>query len=458
MKIYFKRFFTLGGWFTWGAIGGAVVSVVGGAIVNHNSGGGSTNSGGAGGQGLNSSQNVGQTAADLFNAYQTNAPGMYNLAAQYGPQYSNLQNLLLGGAQSSLLGSYQAITPGLQDVQNAAQQEQAAGNIGLLGAYGSGANAAYLGSNPQLAALQGQYTGLAMTQPNPVSQLGPQGQWGQPFANQAGQMINGSQVQAMQNPTLNALQQQAQSQLALGSSMSQQQASTVQNQILSNYNSMGRAEDPTAIAGLATGLDTYGQQLLQQREQNAANVAGLGTSYAGVNLSGQQSNLASQLGLAGLQYEGLYGSSQQALQGGMANQQAQLSNANYQQQLLQGASALAYQTGQNSYNMLLNPSSALQNAYGLTNQAGNTVTAGLQLSNLYNPFATNFNSVYGSQTNANMNNAATNAGLMSQYQNLFTSPTVQKGISSAINTIFSSSPGGGGNGSDEAFANSGFFD
>lgn len=407
------------------AITAAVIGIGGGMIAANNKP-----------KSADSSQNIGQTAGDLFGAYQNYAPGMFNLANQYAPQYNQLQNQMMGDTQAQMFQGYMNTSPSMQWLQNQNQLGQAGGNVNLLQQYGQQANQAYMQSNPQLQALQQQYSQMAMNQQNPVSMLGPQGGWGQQFSQNAGQMVNGAQVQTMKNPTLDAMNTQAQQQLALGSSMSQQQASTVQNQILGNYNSMGRSNDPTAIAGLATGLDTYGQQLLQQRQQNASNVAGLTNQYAGMQQAGQQANLSSQLGLAGLQYEGLYGSSQQQLQGGMANQQAQLQNANYQNQLMQGASGLAYQTGQNSFNMLMNPSNAYGMASNMYNQAGNTITAGNQLSGMYNPFGQNFNSVYGTQTGANMNNANTSAGLMSGFGNLFTNPTMIQGI----NNLFSPTP------------------
>jgi len=144
------------------------------------------------------------------------------------------------------------------------------------------------------------------------SQVGQQtglfgGQVGQQignFQNQVGQSIGGlnlginstigqNQVGGA-GSTVGQLNNIAQQQLALGTSVSPQQAATLSGQILANYNQQGRANDPTAIAGLATGLDTYGQQLLSQREQ-AAGAAGA------LQQGAQQSNQAAALSGLGLQ-------------------------------------------------------------------------------------------------------------------------------------------------------------
>lgn len=504
-------------------IWGAVVAGVAVAGIS------SAMSGGAGGTGVTTqAPNPSQTAGDVFGAEQQYAAPVYGLTQQYAPQYSALQSSLLNQTGGNLLNTYGSAGSGLTDLTSTLGGTAANDNTNLLNYMAPGFMQAYQNADPQLAALQQQFTNMAMTQQNPVSQIQGAGQWGQQFAQSSTNAINGSmvnapmsqttagalngfqpgvstvnpqmQVRTPQNNTLNQLNSTAQQQLALGTSISPQEQATVANQVLSNYNTMGRAEDPTAIAGLATGLDTYGQQLLQQRESAASNAAGLTTTQGGLNLSAQQSNLnasqqsqlanqqayltgsgqglsalqtqaslgqqtnlanqasslssqqanlQSQVASQGLNLNALYGSSQQQLQSQFANQQAQLSNANYQAQLLGSASNLAYTTAQNPYNILLNGGqNALNNTTGLINQAGNTVTAGNQLSGLYNPFNSTFNSVYGAQANANAANAATNAGFLSGGLSLLGSSGVQQGISNGLNSWFgggtSSGIGSGG--------------
>jgi hypothetical protein len=388
----------------------------------------------------------------------------------------------------------------MQSLQNYLNQFQAAGGENLVAGMGSQMNSAFQSANPQLQALQQQYTGLAQSSPSPISQINGAGSWAQPYAQQVGQSITGNNVNAQQigaaqlgwspqavgavsagyNPTVNQLNRTAQQQLALGTSMSPQESSTVANQVMSNYNSMGRSNDPTAIAGLATGLDTYGQQLLTQRETNAANAGslmaqqqtlglaagtqnqqanialqGLGlqgaTTQAGLtqganlanqatNLSGQQSNLAALLQSLGLQGSALQAGGQQALSAGQSNQQAQMANAQYQQSLLSGAAGLAQSTGNPSLAYLLQQSGGLGSASNLFTQAGNTVTAGNQLSTMYNPFTSGaFNSVYGAQAGANTFNAQTNQGMLGSAMSLLGSNSAQnamKGWGTSLSNLF----------------------
>jgi hypothetical protein len=238
-----------------------------------------------------------------------------------------------------------------------------------------------------------------------------------------------------QNGTLGQLNTTAQQQLALGTSVSPQEQATVANEVLSNYNSMGRANDPTAIAGLATGLDTYGQQLLTQREANAGTAAGLTTSQnqlgvsAGeanlsasqqsqlanqsTNLAAQQSNQAANLTGLGLQGSALQAGGAQSLASQQSNQQAQLANAQYQQSLLSGAANLAQSTATTPLNQLYNQSGALTGASNVSTQAGQGTQAANSLSGLYNPFnSAGYTSAYTAAANANQTNATTNAGLI----------------------------------------------
>jgi hypothetical protein len=352
-----------------GAAGSAGSSLLGslganpgtvGAVGSLLAGGGSLAAGLSGGTST-SAPNPGTVAGDILQDEINFAPQVYNTTAQYAPQYNALQNQLQSTSAGSLTGTYAALAPVLQGTQTAINAQQAAGQQALLANQGASTVAAYQAANPQLQQLQQQYTNLAMSNPNPVSQ-----------------------IQAPTNQTLDQLNSTAQSQLALGTSVSPQEASTVANEVLSNYNQMGRANDPTAIANLALGEDTYGQQLLTQREQNAGTAAGLTTNQGALSLYA-----------------------------GQANQQAQLANANYQQSTLQGASNLAYQTAAPAMAGLYGQSAALNSAQNVGSQANSTVSGGNSLSGLYNPFdSAAYNSAYSANANANATNAATNASLI----------------------------------------------
>lgn len=407
------------------------------------------------------------TAQQALQAQVDIAPQQYQATAQYAPQYSDLysniaQSSLFGDANSSgLLSTYAQAAPQLQNIQSGVNAQQAQANISLVQQLGSSALQTYQQANPQLEQLQNQLTSLAGTPQNPVSQLQVGGQsgvgsWVQPYSNQVSQTVGGNQVQganlgynirapqqvgAGYNSTVGQLNQTAQQQLAMGTSVSPQEASTVSNEVLSNYNSMGRANDPTAIAGLATGLDTYGQQLLNQRESNAATAGGLQTGQQQLGLSAGQSNqsagiAAQQLGLnaastqAGLTQQanlanqanatqglGLIGAAQgtagqQQLAGGQANQQAQLQNAQYQANLLTTGANLAQSSAVNPYQLILGQSGALGAAAGATTQAEGSANAGNQLANMYNPFTNGaFNTVYGGQLTSNQDTASNNAAI-----------------------------------------------
>jgi hypothetical protein len=275
---------------------------------------------------------------------------------------------MLGQAASGLLQQYGGQAGALQSIQGGANAIQAGQNLNLL----SGAGTSFIGS--YLASNQPGYASL-----NALNQQALQG------LNPVSQVNNGS---------LNALNQTAQQQLALGTSVSPQQAATVANQVLSNYNSAGRANDPTAIAGLATSLDTYGQGLLQQRENAASNAAGL------------------------------------TAQQGALNQQAQLANAQQNIAGLNTATQTAYNAGQGGYNSLLSQSNAVNNAFNATTQAGQTVGAGVNLAGMYNPFNSAYNNVYSTISGANATNAATNAGLFAGGLNSLTGLLGSSGFAS----------------------------
>jgi hypothetical protein len=402
--------------------------------------------GGASGGVKTSAPNPASTAGDILGAELQYAPQVYNATAQYSPLYNQLQNSNLNANAQNLTSQYGSIAPQLQGTQGGLNAQQAAQQQALLSQYGAGTVSAYQSANPQLQALQNQYTKLAESSPSPVGQIQGAGNWGNLYNQQVQNTVANNQVGAsLVSPqmavssgnaqTVNQLNQTAQQQLALGSSMSQQQASTVANQVLSNYNQMGRANDPTAIAGLATGLDTYGQQLLTQRETNAANAANLQTAQNSLGVqagtanltANQQSQLANQstilatqqanqqaaLSGLGMQGSALSSAGAQGLAANQSNQQAQLSNAQYQQSLLGNAAGLAQSTAATPLNQLYTQSQGLTNSYNTSAQAGTGTQAANSLSSMYNPFnSAAYQSAYNAQASANTSNASTNAGLI----------------------------------------------
>ena len=369
-----------------------------------------------------STPNLGNTVQSLVQAGLNTASSQLATAQQTMPEYSSLSgndlysSLIGNQVNPGLMGGMQEATPEMGTVQANANAQQAAGQINQLGTYGSGMVNSYQNANPQLQTLQNQFTNMALNPQNPVSQIQGAGSWGSGYSQQVSDTVSGNQVanqnvganavNAGRNGTVQQLNNTAQQQLALGTSMSPQQTQTVANQVLSSYNGMGRANDPTAIAGLATGLDTYGQQLLNQREANAATAgnlqagqqqlgltaqqsnqsAGLAAqqSNQAANLAAQQSNQTAAMQGLGLNYQGLSASGQQALTAAQANQGAQLSNAGYQYGLMGSAANLAQSTAAPAMNALLSPSTAPSQVSTLTNQ-------GLQQENNTNTLATLYN-------------------------------------------------------------------
>lgn len=338
----------------------AAGSVASGALVSSASGSSSVPNPGT--------PDIGATAGATLASEQATAPGQLALAQQYGPAYQDILNNLqaqglFGSANSpGQIATLQQSAPELQALQSSLNQQQAGSNIGLVNQYGLAATQAFQNANPQLQQIQSGITGLATNGQNPVSMPG------------------------YSNSTIDQLNNTAQQQLALGSSISPQQASTLSGQILANYNAQGRANDPTAIAGLATGLDTYGQQLLTQREQNAASAGSLQA----------QSNAALT----------------------QQSQGAQLSNAQYNLGALQGAGSLLSQTSVNPFAAILGQSGAIgtssnaSTASGATGQLNNAesqfnpypISAGLENTYLNNTSA-------GSIATAN-NNQSTQMGIL----------------------------------------------
>lgn len=405
----------------------APVAAAAGTIVGGTTGGGVKTT----------APNPGSIAGGILQDEINYAPSIYQTTQQYAPQYAGLQSGLLNQSASGVLSGYQTQAPALQGLQTNLNAQQAGGNLGLVGQYGSSFNQAFQAANPQLQQTQNTLNTLANTAQNPVgaisgagSQLGGVGQ-------QAIGAVGANAVQQAYNPTLSQLNATAQQQLALGTGMSQQEASTVANQVLSNYNSMGRANDPTAIAGLATGLDTYGQQLLQQREAAASSAAGQLTTAQTANQQAQATNLSAQLGAQGLNYEALSGQGAQQLQGAQANQQAQLSNASYQQDLLQNAASLEQSTGNTAMNSLLGQSQGLSNAYNTTAQGGTSLSNANALSGMYNPFnSAAYGPAYSAATAANQTNATTNAGLIGGGLSLLGNLAGNSGFTSSLAGLF----------------------
>lgn len=360
----------------------------------------------------------------------------------------------------------------IQGAQSGLERQQLEGNLKNLADLGGGAVSALRGANPNQAALMDATNKMALAGiPTSTMQAANAG---------GGMMVEGAtvsniplvqaqnlgfnvrapdRVRALGDTTLGMQNRVVQDMLARGGQLGAQESNALANKTLSYFNTMGRAQDPTAAANLALNFDAAQRQRLQEALAASSNVVGLNQGYAGQNLSAQQANQS-----AGLQAQGLglqaattqAGLEQQAAlanQGTIADlsrfnaaqlQQAALSNqgtaadmarfnATMQQQanqynadevyrnlaarqaLLGQAFAQESSITNPAIGMVMNPSNALQ--YG--SQAWQQGTGTSQTSQAFNPIGVGTelysqyqNNLAGANVaNANANNALIGAGI-----------------------------------------------
>lgn len=324
-------------------------------------------------EGLNSNTALGQINPGIFGNYA-------NVSGAYGQQdQSNFGSLL------PTLGANNA------QLTNFANQQTVAGNTALRQ---GNVNDASMFSPQALSLLQqlnpNQYSAL-----NQVAQRAGQ-QQDNPYMQGLGSIFQSGpqygQVNAANNPLLpyatnqaaNAgysplgsdLQTMAREQLALGSTLSDQQKRDATQAAREAWSARGLINSPGAAAEEILNKDRYGQQLLAQRQAFAAGVNQLGQSQQGLN-----NNYT--LGVLGAnQNQGNLG-----LQAQMANQSAGLQAQNLNQGLGYNLANLFNTQGQQGF------TNTLQNAY-------------LQSANAFNPFAT--------ITSANTQNQGSNQQLFNQ--------------------------------------------
>jgi len=383
-----------------------------------------------------------QTYSNVLQSQIALAPQQFAAESQYAPQYAQLYSNILQQQLPQLLQTYSQQAPAIGDLQAQLNRYQRQADITDVSSLGQQAVQAFQQANPQLMQLQQAATDRALANGQPIQGLGaaPQfSQQGLPNQIQAQQLGAGPQLSAGQNPLLNQMQAGAANQLAAGGQLSQQDVSGIANQVASQYNLMGRAQDPITAATTALNLDSAQRARLQEAQQYAGNVAGMQTQQQGLGLQAQQgtgqlglgygsadqqaamqaaqANLQAQqanqqLNLQAQQLGGQYG-----LGYGQANQQAQYQNAMLGQQQLMGAGGLLAQTSQDPYAMILGRSGGIGQLGGLGQQAGGFGTT-----------STGFNyvqpgtSMYGDYTNqtaaANQSNAKINAGMFAGAMNI----------------------------------------
>jgi hypothetical protein len=324
-------------------------------------------------EGLSSNAALGQINPGIFGNYA-------NVSGAYGQQdQSNFGSLLptLGANNAQLTNFANQQTVG----GNTALRQ---GNLADAQAFSPAALSLLQQLNPnQYGALNQVAQQAGASQSNPymqglgsIFQSGPQYGQVNAGANPLLPYATNQAANAGYSPLGGDLQQMAREQLALGSSLSDQQKRDATQAAREAWSARGLINSPGAVAEEVLNKDRYGQALLAQRQAFASNVNQLGMGQQGVNNS-------YTLGVLGAnQNQGNLG-----LQAQMANQSAGLQAQNLNQGLGYNLASLFNTQGQQGF------TNALQNAY-------------LQSSNAFNPFAT--------ITSANTQNQGTNNALFNQ--------------------------------------------
>lgn len=332
-----------------------------------------------------STQQYNETAADVQAGMIANAPAQYAADSKYAPLYAQMynniyKNQLLG--TNGLVSTLEQASPQLQELQNRLNTQQVQGNLANVKQYGSQALKAFQNINPQLQGIQNQQVNLAMNAPQAdMIQVGPQP--GLLASNYSGQQVaptggvhgvqaprmaqmvsagqqpdaiannySGMDVQAGQNQSLGMYNQMAQSQMAKGGTLTDQETNSIVQGVMGNVNQAGRANDPQAIAQAALGLDSASQARLQQNMGYGQTASGLVNQYNQLDLGAQQSNQANLYGYSQLNnsanvqnQNAQQNYNQLLLNAGISNQGAQTTYGNQQ---LQAGSLNQYAQNQNA--------------------------------------------------------------------------------------------------------------
>jgi hypothetical protein len=193
-----------------------------------------------------------------------------------------------------------------------------------------------------------------------------------------------------QNATNDLMQAFAQNQLGLGGKLDPQTEQNIINATLSGFNTMGRAQDPMAVAQTALNLSDATQARQQQQFGYANTAAGIGQQTASTNAS--NSMQAQALNAA---------NSLQAQSGNVSNQ---MQSDALKSQMLGGAYNAQMGTTIPALQMVLNPSAAI----GQSSQAYATGAATPTSAQAYNPYGAGMQ-LYEDATSLEQNKATASA-------------------------------------------------
>ena len=244
-----------------------------------------------------------QTSGELQAKAQL-APTVYGTEAQYDPMYAALNNSLL---QTTLFGSPGGSTtiptPGYSDAMNSYNQSLAAYNaaiaqqtgLGISG--GSTATGGRIGSGYGTSNIQPNIPAPVAPTLNPTTTINtPASQGIIGMANQAGTMQRQGNISDWSNLSPSALAavktsnpalanlidtqvNQGQTNLNLGTNLSPSQMTQMQQTIRARQQGMLGGTGNAGTYGEALGISQFGQNLYQQRLQNAAGESNLAAGY-----------------------------------------------------------------------------------------------------------------------------------------------------------------------------------
>lgn len=340
---------------------------------------------------------------------------------------ANLQDVYSFAPQA--LQAQQQLNPQLYQGMSAVDASAQAGLptnpfVAQLGStYGAGPSYQSVGYSPTTGALY--QPNVSAQQVNPTTAYTPVQSASSDFGlGSASGMLGNTGASSLNN----SLVQQAQDQLALGTSLDPTDVRQAQQAAREAWAARGLVNSNGAVADEVLNQYNLGQQRLQQRQQfaqgvnssdlaqrnqafqNALGLSDAARGYAGLGLSAQQSNLGAQL-------QG----NQEGLQGQLANQDSSLRAALANQQLGYNTSALnlanqqqnsagalqaalanqgAYQTAYNQNNSLGLQLAGLGQTTAQQNFANLLQAANLRASTAFNPF-----SVLGNSTNTGSNSS-----------------------------------------------------
>lgn len=353
-------------------------------------------------------RNIAQEGRETLQSQIQLAPQQFAAESQFAPQYAQLyQDILgrglLGGnyrSGMSLTDIYGQAAPALGNIQSQSNTQQRLADIGDVEQYGQRAVQAFNQANPELSAIRSQISQSASSgfTPRSISMSPIEAVTNQFSASPY------ERVTAGPNAAAEAYNQRAISDLALGGRLGAQESRDLTNDVLARFNRAGRINDPSAIAGVALGLDQAQQGRLAQRQAAAAQGASITQGQNALGLQAGMANQGAGLQNTGFNLQALLANQQARQQANlanqdysyrsqMANQQADMAAEQLRQQKLMQAAGFLQSSQIDPFQAILGRSGSLGAAMGGAQQAG--AGAGYTGTGMFNPFNSYAGNLYG---------------------------------------------------------------